>query len=177
MFMTFVDIGSYPSLRFGWYLSWVQKWWEIKLKVWLEQGGLCLQEGTAGRSEMRRDFFPVHFTNQILLQAGTDKVAVLSHARQVFTLTLSSSGQLVHRFRLCWQKNVKHYFNAGWRFLFPHILLRMEFYNFAIHFKTSWSKCPVNLHISWLIFKYSPHRNLKAMQIFKEKRMILLPIR
>lgn len=53
MFTTFVDIGSYPSLRFGWYLSWVQKWLEIKLKVWLEQGGLCLQERTAAVSGLR----------------------------------------------------------------------------------------------------------------------------
>lgn len=82
-------------------------------------------------SEMMRPIFPLHCTSQILLQADSDEVTMLSHAGQVFTLTLSSDRQLVHNCRICWQRKCQHYFNKGWLLLFPCICLRMEFYNFA----------------------------------------------
>lgn len=46
-------------------------------------------------SEMMRAFFPLHCASQILLQADTHEVSMLSHARQVFTLTLSLGRQAV----------------------------------------------------------------------------------
>lgn len=46
------------------------------------------------------------------------------------------------------QKKSQAHFNEGRLLFFPCVCLKMEFYNFTIHFKTSWSECPVNLHIS-----------------------------
>lgn len=90
---------------------------------------------------MMRDIFPLHCTSLILLKAGTDEVDVLSHARQMFALAIGPQIEDMLT------KSGKYYLNEVWLLLFPHICLRMEFYNFSISFKTSWSKSPVNLHI------------------------------
>lgn len=119
----------------------------------------------------------LHYTNQIFLQAGTDEVAELSHARQVFTLTLSSSGQLVHRFRTCWQK--KHQALFQWRLAFSVSMHLFEdgVLQLCNLFQDILKQMSCEFAYFITDFKYSPHRNLKAMQILKEKKMILLPIR
>lgn len=45
MFMTFVDIRSDPSLKFGWYLSWVQIDWKSSWKYGLSMVAIVCRRG------------------------------------------------------------------------------------------------------------------------------------